>query len=246
MSRKHYTAEEATEKFMRDLDYEIEAEEFHSDCESEGNLPLVLLSDLELESSDNSETKQFISASRNRASHRSKRLVQDLELALSPAHYNKIAEVKTQKLYTACLEKQKNLTKSVTWSNTKPSFIGHQSRHSVIIGLPGSFNDAKQALESLEAWELFFSLEIMRIIVKHKNKRIQKARESFKSTSKTLFSFTNDINEIEMRASIGLMYLRGLAGLNNHDANYCETQKHAHSKSTGVFQVNFEDIVFVY
>ena len=54
----------------------------------------------------------------------------------------------------------------------------------------------------------------MRIIVKHTNTRIQKARESFKSTSKTLLSFTNDINEIEMRAFIGLMYLRGLAGLN--------------------------------
>ena len=217
MFRKHCTAEEAAEKFLRNLDDEIEGEEFHSDGESEGNLPLVLLSDLELESSDNSETEELISAPRNRAPHRSKRLVHDLESALSPANYNKIAEVKTQKLYTACLEKQKNYTKSVTWSNTKPSFIGRQSRHSVIIGQPGPIGDAKQALDSFKAWELFFSHEILRIIVKHTNTRIQKARESFKSTTKTLFSFTNDIDEIEMRAFIGLMYLRGLAGLNNHN-----------------------------
>ena len=108
MSRKHYTAEEAAEKFLRDLDDEIEAEEFHSDGENEGNLPLVLLSDLELESSDNFETVKVISAPRNTASHRSKRLVHDLESALSLANYDKIDEVKTQKLYTACLEKQKN------------------------------------------------------------------------------------------------------------------------------------------
>ena len=55
----------------------------------------------------------------------------------------------------------------------------------------------------------------MRIIVKHTNTRIQKARMSSKSTSKTLLSFTSDIDEIEMRAFIGLMYLRGLAGLNH-------------------------------
>ena len=90
MFRKHYTAEEAAEKFLRDLDDEIEAEKFHSDGESESNLPLVLLSNLKLESSDNSETEEVISAPRNRASHRSKRLVHDLESALSPANYNKI------------------------------------------------------------------------------------------------------------------------------------------------------------
>ena len=42
MSRKHYTAEETAEKFLRDLDDEIEAEEFQSDSESEDNLPLML------------------------------------------------------------------------------------------------------------------------------------------------------------------------------------------------------------
>ena len=62
-----------------------------------------------------------------------------------------------------------------------------------------------------------FSHKIMRNIVKHTNTRIQKTQESFKSTSKTLFSFTNDIDETEIRAFIGLMCLRGLAGLNNHN-----------------------------
>ena len=75
MSRKHYTAEEAAEKFLGDLDDEVEAEEFYSDGESEGNLPQVLLFDLELESSDNFETEKVISAPRSRASRRSKRLI---------------------------------------------------------------------------------------------------------------------------------------------------------------------------
>ena len=70
---------------QRDLDDEIEAKEIHSDGESEGNLLLEVLSDLKLESSDNSETEKVISAPKNRASQRSKRLVHDLELVLSPA-----------------------------------------------------------------------------------------------------------------------------------------------------------------
>ena len=46
---------------MRDLDDKIEADKFHSDGESEDNLHLVLLFDLELESSDNSDTEEVIS-----------------------------------------------------------------------------------------------------------------------------------------------------------------------------------------
>ena len=45
------------------------------------------------------------------------------------------------------MEKQKNYTNSVTRFNTKPSFIGGHSRHSVILGQPGPFGDAKQALD---------------------------------------------------------------------------------------------------
>ena len=118
------------------------------------------------------------------------------------------------------MKKQKNYTKLVSWSNKNPSFIGRQSRCSVVIGQPGTFGEAKQALNSLKAWELFFPHEILRIIVTHTNTRIQKARKFFKTISKPLFLFTNDIDEIEMRAFIGLMYLRGLAGLNNHKTKF--------------------------
>ena len=57
----------------------------------------------------------------------------------------------------------------------------------------------------------------MKTVVTHTNNRIKKVRESFQSLSKTLFIFTCDVDEIEMRAFIGLVYLRRLSGQNNHD-----------------------------
>ena len=54
-------------------------------------------------------------------------------------------------------------------------------------------------------------------IVQYTNKRIQCVRRDFSEISSSLHSFTKDTDEIEIRAFLGLQYLRGLAGLNNHD-----------------------------
>ena len=152
------------------------------------------------------------------ASKRSKKLVNNLNSALNLSNYDDISNVTVQKIYTACLEKQKSSQiKSISWTNVKPPFVGRQSRTSVIIGQPSPFGEAKQALECIKAWEPFFSDDIIKTIVTHTNNRIKKIRESFKSSSKTLFTFTCDVDEIEMRAFIGLVYFRGLSGLNNHD-----------------------------
>ena len=57
----------------------------------------------------------------------------------------------------------------------------------------------------------------MKTVVTHTNNCIKKVRKSFKSLSKTSFTFTCDVDKIKMRAFIGLVYLRKLSGLNNHD-----------------------------
>ena len=87
----------------------------------------MLLFDLEQESSNNFDSEEVISVPRNRASHCSKRLVHNLESALTPVNHDETAEVTTQKLFTACLEKQKNYTNFVTWSSEKQLFIDRQS-----------------------------------------------------------------------------------------------------------------------
>ena len=63
----------------------------------------------------------------------------------------------------------------------------------------------------------FFTNGMLESIVRFTNKRIQTARQAFLQISAPLQSFTRDTDVIEMRAFIGLLYLRGLAGLNNHN-----------------------------
>ena len=42
-------------------------------------------------------------------------------------------------------------------------------------------------------------------------------RRGFQKASASLLSFTRDTNDIEICAFIGLMYIRGFAGMDNHD-----------------------------
>ena len=49
------------------------------------------------------------------------------------------------------------------------------------------------------------------------NKRVEMAHRAFQKVSASLLSFTRDTDDIEICAFIGLMYIRGFAGMNNND-----------------------------
>ena len=57
----------------------------------------------------------------------------------------------------------------------------------------------------------------MQSMLQYTNKRIRCVRRDFSEISSSLYSLTKDTDEIEIRAFLDLQYLRGLAGLNNHD-----------------------------
>ena len=58
MSKQQYTAEEAIDKFLKDLNDEIENEEYEFiESDSEENLPLILLSEVGLERENVSDTE---------------------------------------------------------------------------------------------------------------------------------------------------------------------------------------------
>ena len=103
--------------------------------------------------------------------------------------------------------------KSISWTNVKPPFVGRQSKASVIIGQPGPFREAKQALERMKSWEFFLD-NIIKTVVIHTNNRTEKVKEFFKFLSKNLFIFTCDTDEIKIRVFIELIFFCGRLGLN--------------------------------
>ena len=110
MSKQQYTAEEAVDNFLKDLNDEIENEEYEFiESDSEENSPLILLPEVGLEREEVSDTEdnQTLSVIQKNASKRSKKLVNNLNAALNSSNYDDISNVTVRKIYTACLGKQK-------------------------------------------------------------------------------------------------------------------------------------------
>ena len=105
------------------------------------------------------------------------------------------------------------------WTNQKPQSAGRQPRSAVIIGPLGPTGVAKQATDAKSSWELF-SQKILEIVVTCTNQRIGKPKQSLNLSNKTWYNFMDVVDETEILAFIGLMYLRGLAGMYNHDVKY--------------------------
>ena len=99
MSKQQYTAEEAVDKFVKDLNDEIENEEYEFiESDSEENLPLILLSEVGLEREEvlDTEDNQTLSVIRKNASKQSKKLVNNLNSALNSSNYDDISNVTVQ------------------------------------------------------------------------------------------------------------------------------------------------------
>ena len=99
----------------------------------------------------------------------------------------------------------------------KINSVGRQPRSSILLENPGPRANARSAMNRLQSWQLFFSQDMMDIIVEYTNKRIENARLAFRNVSSSTLTFTKNTNHIEIYAFIGLLYVRGLAGMNNHD-----------------------------
>jgi len=215
MTESVYTTEQALEELIQNYE-DNDGEEPGLELQSfSGNDP-ISSSSSENESDQAMDVQPQCYRKRNYAT-RSQRLVRSLKSALNSDNYDEISTAETTKLYTSFLEKPSSRAKTISWVNEKRTAVGRQSRASVILGNPGPTGTAVSATTNLQSWELFFSQSILERIVRYTNKRIQTARRSFQNPSASLSSFTRDTDDIEIRAFIGLMYIRGFAGMNNHD-----------------------------
>ena len=220
MAEEVFTTEEALRELLEACEYDdgeepgIEAPTFAGACGDESSV-----SESEGDAGQSLEKDELPQTTRRRNyATRSKRLVRCLTSALNPDNYKEVPAVNTVKMLTSFLEKPSPTAKSISWVNEKrTTAVGRQPRSSVILGRPGPTGSACSAIENLQSWELFFSRDMIQSIVQYTNKRIRCVRRDFSEISSSLHSFTKDTDEIEIRAFLGLQYLRGLAGLNNHD-----------------------------
>ena len=109
----------------------------------------------------------------------------------------------------------------MSWTNVNTRSPGRQSRTDVLAGIPDTLTSrkAKAATKPLVALECFISETLIERIVICTNARIGRtvARMSLSTKTNDKNCYFKVTDCIEVRALIGLMYLRGALGQNNID-----------------------------
>lgn len=91
------------------------------------------------------------------------------------------------------------------WSKRKNSSRGRLASHNILLRLPGTLGDAKNAKNPLECWKCFFSNDIMELIVKYTNIYIESIQSQFARERDAKLT-----DMIEFKSFIGLLYLAGV------------------------------------
>lgn len=146
------------------------------------------------------------------------RIVNSLKKSLSPSSYNRFSLPEEEVVHKVVLEKgtKTKAEKSISWTNRKPTQIGRQANENIIRTKGGSLNDAKNARQPIESWELFFSDDITNCIVSCTNKKIEEKILQVGSEKKKPYHKLTEVSEI--KAFLGLLYARGLMNLNHQNA----------------------------
>ena len=109
------------------------------------------------------------------------------------------------------------------WVNQKTVFSNDIEEHEIIKGEVGEvMGRARGATSQLLAWECFFDQKMLSIIVQRTNESIGRARDGMKPhyLNDPKVNYIHYTDEIEIRALIGLIYWRGLLGMQNHDIKH--------------------------
>ena len=183
------------------------------------------------------------------------KLVNSIDSALNEGNYRELILPENDEIHVGYLgSRKKKDTMTIQWSEKKPTIRGKQKHYDVITEKPGLKGAlAKSADTPRKAFELFFTPDMQQIIVEMTNKRIdlylEKLPDEIKESNK--YSYLKRTNLIEVRAFIGLMYIRGLLGQNSLSAKILFANETGHpifgatmSKDRFVFltaHISFDD-----
>ena len=128
--------------------------------------------------------------------------------------------------------KSNKATENIFWSSDIPSFSGRQRQyeinpggnHAILLG-------RAKHIETIEdAFDLLFDEEMFSLIESKTNEKIRKRTETLTKHKEHLFESSmfpriKPTNIFELRVLIGLLYFRGLFGINHHSLNILFSDK---------------------
>ena len=111
-------------------------------------------------------------------------------------------------------------TTTVTWKTNQVT-SGRIPSRNVIRNRPGATSLTRNAKSPVKAWQLFITNRMIEAITLFTNKRIDDFRERFQELLEqgNKYAYYERTNENEIRALLGLFYLRGALKLNLRKTN---------------------------
>ena len=169
---------------------------------------------------------------------REKLIFKTLLETLNEQNYNPVVP-QERKIYKANVGKDQVLT----WTTDKTNVSRKQNESKIICNKPGPSRHAKNIKIPLDSWSLLMTDDILFGIVTNTNKNIEafvNEHVSFDENDK--ITFTKPTNILEIRALIGLFYLRGALNQNIHSAE----DLFYHDSSRDVFAATMNYMRFIF
>ena len=213
---------EASDEEESDIEELYGEENLNGDNANERN------SDVE---SDSSSEEERTETPTERRKHRKKQLtykrkVNSIESALSEGNYELLAIPEKEKILKVEVadeesnaKKKKDRKKTVEFTNIPQGTTGRQNACNIIPNKPGVAAGYRKTDNERDAFELLFTEQMVEKIVLYTNKRISETIEIIGNDimESGKYPHVKKVDAIDIYAVIGLMYMRGLYGLNKHD-----------------------------
>ena len=148
------------------------------------------------------------------ANPKPRRTITTIPQSLDIESYDQYHIPRIAKEYRIKFEQTSDKTKrEIIWKNQPPAVTGRRRAQDVVQGPVGeTLGRAKEAKTPLSAFELFITPTMFGQLVGHTNVRIQSVRSrlspEFLADSRNCY--VHETNEVELRALIGLCYLRAM------------------------------------
>ena len=181
MSLTTYMLEEVTKKIFDDSDGEDDLLDLVPDCdvdsEQNSQASLFTVAALEDETPDNNANNEIEALPRKQS-----RLDQDankitsINTALLEEYYEPIDRTSDVEQYEVLTKKatKDHPEEKIRWTNIPPERFGRQASKNIIRNSSGVKHEYRNRLKIKSSWELFFSLDILTIIVDMTNKKFLK------------------------------------------------------------------------
>lgn len=170
------------------------------------------------------------------------RLVNSIDAALEPDNYDPmpLPALTRWHTWTANLgpAKKKNVEK-ISWTDKPAEQRGRQMQCDIVKGNPGLRSVAAKAVSTIrDAFDLFITPAMVDLVVRETNKKIEVTISKLREPPSDKTTFINTTDEPEIYAFFGLMYFRGLLGLNNHSVDTLFSEKAGHPVFGGTMSRN--------